>query len=145
METKRGRGRPRIEIDADNFKKLCGLQCTLSEIASFFSCSDDTIERWCQRELKLKFAEAFKMYSASGKISLRRWQFRMAENSVPMAIWLGKQYLGQREQQEVVAMTDETVKELHEYIRKREGNETFVGGADCTSQNGGVYKTDKTA
>lgn len=92
--------RPRIEIDEENFRKLCGLQCTLTEIASFFGCSEDTIERWCKRELKLSFADAFKKYSASGKISLRRWQFKMAEHNVSMAIFLGKNWLGQTDKVE---------------------------------------------
>ena len=88
-------GRPRIEIDEDTFKKLCGLQCTLAEIASFFNCSEDTIENWCKRTFKAGFSETFKKYSASGKISLRRWQFKMAEHNVSMAIFLGKNWLGQ--------------------------------------------------
>lgn len=117
--------RPRIEIDEDDFKKLCGLQCTLSEIASFFRCSEDTVERWCKRELKMSFAEAFKMHSASGKISLRRWQYKMAEHSVPMAIWLGKQWLGQAEKQEMSLSTnnDDTIKEMEKYFEsKQAGN-----------------------
>jgi hypothetical protein len=117
--------RPRIDIDEDNFKKLCSLQCTLPEIASFFRCSEDTVERWCKRELKMSFAEAFKMHSAGGKISLRRWQFKMAEHSVPMAIWLGKQYLGQTEKQEMSLSTssDDTIREMEKYFEsKQAGN-----------------------
>lgn len=87
----------RVEIDVDQFKKLCHLQCTLAEIAGFFDCSEDTIERWCKRELSESFADAFKKYSASGKASLRRTQFRLAEKSAAMAIFLGKQYLGQKD------------------------------------------------
>lgn len=111
-------GRPRIEIDEESFEGLCSLQCTLSEIASFFKCSEDTIERWCKRELKMSFAEAFKRYSADGKISLRRWQYRMAEKSVAMAIWLGKQWLGQKDVVDVAVSddTDETVKEMEKYF-----------------------------
>ena len=41
--------RPRIKIDQASFEKLCSLQCTLAEIAVFFGCSEDTIERWCKR------------------------------------------------------------------------------------------------
>lgn len=110
--------RPRIDINIESFKSLCSLQCTLSEIASFFRCSEDTVERWCKRELKMSFAEAFKMHSAGGKISLRRWQFKMAEHSVPMAIWLGKQYLGQRDSQEIVLdkSDDETIKRMEKYF-----------------------------
>lgn len=90
-------GRPRIEIDSNQFENLCNLQCTLSEIAGWFKCSEDTIERWCKREYGETFAETFKIYSASGKMSLRRAQFRLAEKSAAMAIFLGKQYLGQRD------------------------------------------------
>lgn len=90
-------GRPRVEISLAEFKKLCGLQCTLEEIAGFFDCSGDTIERWCKRELGISFADAFKKFSAGGRISLRRNQFRLAEKSASMAIFLGKNYLGQRD------------------------------------------------
>ena len=88
-------GRPKKEIDKNTFEKLCGLLCTLDEIAGFFNCSPDTIERWCKREYKANFAEVFKKHSAAGKISLRRYQFKLAEKSAAMAIFLGKNYLGQ--------------------------------------------------
>ena len=35
--------------------------------------------------------------SAGGLTSLRRIQFSMAHTNVAMAIWLGKQYLGQKD------------------------------------------------
>jgi AraC-like DNA-binding protein len=118
--------RPRIEIDHDAFRKLCALQCTLAEIASFFCCSEDTIERWCKRELHMPYAEAFKRYSADGKISLRRWQYRMAEKSVTMAIWLGKQWLGQKDVVDVAVSddTDETVKEMEKYFASKKARNT---------------------
>lgn len=88
-------GRPRKEIDNKIFENLCGLQCTLEEIAGVFDCSPDTIERWCKREYKETFAETYKKHSAKGKMSLRRTQFKLAEKSAAMAIFLGKNYLGQ--------------------------------------------------
>lgn len=109
--------RPRIEIDAETFKKLCGLQCTLSEIASFFNCNESTIERWCVRELKMGFAEAFKKHSASGKISLRRWQFKMAEHNVSMAIFLGKNWLGQSDKIEQTITEVEDLTGLAEMLK----------------------------
>ena len=90
-------GRPRINIDKDQFEKLCGIQCTLEEIAGFFNCSEDTIQRWCEREYKANFAVIFKIHSMQGKISLRRAQFKLAQKNTSMAIWLGKQYLGQKD------------------------------------------------
>lgn len=91
------RGRPRKEIDEELFKKLCGIQCTLTEIAGVFDCSDDTIENWCKRTYGKIFSEVYKTASANGKISLRRTQFALAAKSPAMAIFLGKQYLGQRD------------------------------------------------
>ena len=90
-----GAGRKRIEIDERIFKKLCGIFCTKEEIAGVFDCSEDTIERWCKRTYGLKFAEVYKRESAKGKTSLRRNQFKLAEKSAAMAIFLGKNYLGQ--------------------------------------------------
>lgn len=88
-------GRLQIEIDRKSFENLCGMMCTLNEIAGFFNCSPDTVERWCKREYRVNFADVFKKLSAKGKISLRRNQFKLSEKSAAMAIFLGKQYLNQ--------------------------------------------------
>ena len=90
-------GRPQKQIDRDQFEKLCGMLCTQEEIAGFFNCSPDTIERWCKREYNETFAVIYKKHSAKGKISLRRMQFKLAEKSASMAIFLGKNYLGQKD------------------------------------------------
>lgn len=90
-------GRPTKEINAEQFEKLCYIQCTLGEIASFFDCSEDTIQNWCKKEYKDTFSAVYKKKSEGGKVSLRRMQFKLAEHNVSMAIWLGKQYLGQRD------------------------------------------------
>lgn len=125
--------RPRIEIDAKQFEKLCGLQCPLWEIASWFQCSEDTIERWCKRTYKLSFAEAYKIHSASGKISLRRFQFKQAEKSTSMAIWLGKQWLDQKDQVEVAAnINPDTIKEIEDIVFDEVG-ETDQGDGPTTS------------
>ena len=47
------------------------------------------------------FSGVYKKKSMVGKISLRRNQFKIAENNASMAIFLGKQYLGQRDNIEV--------------------------------------------
>lgn len=90
-------GRPRIEINKEEFEKLCALLCSEEEIASWFNVSVDTLCRWCKREYNLTFAEIYKTKSEKGKIALRRYQFKLAEKYPAMAIFLGKQYLGQRD------------------------------------------------
>ena len=103
MATNKG-GRPKKEINKSTFEGLCEIQCTLDEIAGVFRCSPDTIERWCKRTYDEGFADTYKKYSAEGKSSLRRKQIKLAEKSAAMAIWLGKQYLGQRDRDIADAM-----------------------------------------
>ena len=125
--------RPRKEIDSEQFEKLCALQCTLKEIAGWFGCSEDTIENWCKRTYTdengepIGFSDTYKKYSADGKISLRRFQFKQAEKNASMAIWLGKQWLGQRDNVDVGMTIDDKAKEveaLDAYFKHRNENGT---------------------
>ena len=99
--------RPHKQIDQKSFESLCGLQCTKEEICSFFELTDKTLENWCKRTYKKGFSDVFKEKRGKGKISLRRAQFRLAEKNANMAIWLGKQYLDQKD--EVKMSSDEKV------------------------------------
>lgn len=93
-------GRPRKEIDIEQFEKLCGLQCTLHEIASWFDIHTDTLELRVKEHYGQGFSEIFKQKRGKGKIALRRYQMQAAERGNPsMLIWLGKQYLGQKDKQ----------------------------------------------
>ena len=89
--------RPRKEIDQKQFENLCGLQCTLEEICGWFDVTDKPLDSWCKRTYNASFSEVFKQKRGNGKISLRRMQWRLAEKNATMAIWLGKQYLDQRD------------------------------------------------
>lgn len=80
-------GRPQIKIDEKQVLALASMHCTMKEIAAVVGCSVDTLER--------RFADVIEKGRESGKASLRRTQYRLAENNAAMAIWLGKQWLGQ--------------------------------------------------
>ena len=97
-------GRPRIDIDKKTFVDLVGLGCLQDEICWFFRSEDgkpiseDTLTRWCKREFGLTFAEfRNKNGLMAMKIKLRRNQLKLSEHNASMAIWLGKQLLGQVE------------------------------------------------
>ena len=90
-------GRPRKDIDWTQFEKLCSFQCTQVEIASFFNMHIDTLRIHVKQNYSEDYTDVYKKYSESGKCSLRRIQFRLAHKSASMAIWLGKQWLGQRD------------------------------------------------
>lgn len=84
------RGRPKLEINEVDVEKLATMCCTMNEMASFFSCSVDTLER--------NYAEVIKKGRDKGKISLRREQYLQAmKGNITMLIWLGKQLLDQRD------------------------------------------------
>lgn len=94
-------GRPRKEINQREFEKLCGLHATKDEIAAFFDMDEKTLERRIQEIYGETFSVVFKKKRGMGKISLRRKQWLMAEKSAAMAIFLGKNLLGQKDQQDI--------------------------------------------
>lgn len=98
--------RPRKVIDQQQFENLCALQCTEEEICGWFDVCTETLNSWCKRTYKSSFSEVFRQKRGKGKISLRRHQWRLAESSASMAIFLGKQYLGQRDQIEAAVAVD---------------------------------------
>ena len=91
--------RPRKEIDKREFEKLCGYQSTQQEICWWFGVTDKTLNAWCKRTYHMSFSEVFAQKRGLGLISLRRMQFQLAKKSAAMAIFLGKQHLGQQDVQ----------------------------------------------
>lgn len=124
-------GRPQIEIDKEHFENYCGLMATLDEIAGYFNCSADTIERWCKRTYGMTFADTFKKYSSKGKVSLRAYQFALARKNASMAIWLGKNYLGQTDNFEtkIEFESDGFIEAL-----KGQVQDTFKGAGDVVEE-----------
>ena len=120
-------GRPKVEIDRKQFENLCSIQCTLEEIAGWFRCSDSTIKRWVKTTYGETFDLVYKKYSKDGKISLRRYQFQLAKKSATMAIWLGKQHLGQRdyEDAELGALKKEKIRTDIEASKRLQGTAEY--------------------
>ncbi len=88
-------GRKAIRIDLEQVEKLCNLQCTDEELASFFGVSVRTIER---RKNQPAFAEVLARGKAKGKLSLRRSLWGLAAKGNPAAnIFLAKNLLGYRD------------------------------------------------
>lgn len=83
------------------FENMCRIQCTSEEIAGIFEVSLSTLKRFVKDVYNQPFEKVYKIYASGGRASLRRYQFAQAEKNPIMAIWLGKQYLGQRDNAEV--------------------------------------------
>jgi len=82
-------GRPKTQIDLDQAFKLGTMHCTLEECSAWLGVPLATLST------HKEFSELYKKGKEQGKMSLRRYQWNLAKTNVAMAIWLGKQYLGQ--------------------------------------------------
>lgn len=119
-------GRPKIELTEAQWKQLstlCGIQCTTEEISAVLDISIDTLERRIREKHGISFGNYINQHAAGGRASLRRYQFALAQKNAGMAIWLGKQYLGQREPAEDDGMEIEDADAIYEAA--------IGGGADA--------------
>lgn len=97
-------------ITTKQFEKLCKIQCTKEEICAVLDVCEDTLNSWCNETYGNNFSVVFREKRQLGKESLRRKQWKLADSNATMAIWLGKQYLGQKEQFEQVMTIKEKTK-----------------------------------
>lgn len=91
------RGSPRNilnEAGKELIRDLAQYQCTDEEIAS---CLGVTVETLQNPYNKATFLECKQKGKEQGRASLRRIQFELAKKNSAMAIWLGKNFLGQRD------------------------------------------------
>lgn len=91
-------GRPKKEIKQEQFEAMCQIQATQDEIALVLGVTTRTLNTWCKNTYGKTFFDVFREKREMGKISLRRKQWKLADKSAAMAIFLGKQYLGQRDE-----------------------------------------------
>lgn len=103
-----------VNINQKQFETLCAIQCTREEIMAVFDVSKDTLLRWCKETYGTDFETIFAEKKQHGKASLRRSQYELAKTNPTMAIWLGKQYLGQKDhtEQEIVVKEKTKAEEL---------------------------------
>ena len=113
---KRKVGRPKKPLDYIAIEKLAGMMCTQEEIASYFDCDVRTLQR------DKEFCRVYKKGLDQGRMSLRRKQYNMSETNVTMAIWLGKQYLGQTDKVEssnINIGTETALDRIEQIVKKR--------------------------
>lgn len=101
-----GGGRPIkliSEMGEALIETLAGFMCTDEEIAASMSDKNEriSVDTLTNENNGATFAECKEKGQAKGKASLRRNQFVLAETNASMAIFLGKNWLGQTDKQEV--------------------------------------------
>lgn len=106
---KRKPGRPKIIINWDVVASYLRAQCDTVGIAGILGISPDTLYTRCKKDNKIDYTVFSAQKKSEGKDMLRAKQFTTAmgdtKNEVPpnvtMQIWLGKQYLGQKDKHEI--------------------------------------------
>lgn len=94
-----------IDFDLDEVQRLAEIQCTHAELASFFDCSEGTIDYRMKNDEDFKAAYA--KGSAGGKASLRRVMWHSAiKGNVVLMIFLAKNFLGLMEPRDKVLLND---------------------------------------
>ena len=94
-------GRPESIIDEKQFVAMCQIQCTMAEICGILDVDEKTLTKWCKATFNMSFSQIYRQKKQGGKVSLRRMQWKNAEGgNVTMQIFLGKNYLGQRDKPE---------------------------------------------
>jgi len=95
-------GRPLTEIDWEKVDNMCGIRSTGEEIAGVLGIGYSTLVRAIRREFDMTFDEYYTLKSQNGKASIRKKQYTVAMNGNPyMLKWLGVNWLGQSDKQEV--------------------------------------------
>ncbi len=110
-------GRPRVLVpDAETLEKLNVIASRLHtqpEAAALLGVSLSTFEGFLRHHAEAR--DIWEGGQLTGRAAVRRMQFASAQKgSVPMQIWLGKQYIGQKDKSEVESRHEigESVKEL---------------------------------
>lgn len=83
------------KIRVKEIERLGRLKCTQTEAARALNISSKQFKEILQSDRRAR--DAWEGGQMNGNISLRRKQMRLASTSAPMAIFLGKQFLGQKD------------------------------------------------
>jgi hypothetical protein len=105
-------GRPPTPIDWDLFEDMCDLQCTQQEIANVFHCNRETLRLKAQQKYGMEYQAVYDHFATGGKVSLRRSQFKLARKNAGMAIFLGKNYLGQKDNDTTITIAPELTEQF---------------------------------
>jgi hypothetical protein len=104
----KGASKPLTDKDFQKLLNMVRIQCTMEECCSVLEMSDTTLNRRLKEMDYNNFEDLYKRHSDEGRMSLRRMQWQNAEKgNSTMLVWLGKQYLNQKDKSEVQSTVEQ--------------------------------------
>jgi len=94
----RPRGSTKLQPEDETLRMICVLssqQNTMQEAAAVLGVCEKTFSVFLQAHEAAD--DAWELGKAAGRASLRRNQWKLSKHNATMAIWLGKQHLGQKD------------------------------------------------
>lgn len=108
-------GRPFAEFDMGVVERAASIGCTNNEMAALLGVAHSTFYERLKQDPELQ--EVIDRGRETGKASLRRTQWAVAESGNPtMLIWLGKQWLDQKDKLENSGSIDTGMRVIVELV-----------------------------
>lgn len=99
--------RPKANIDWSKVNKYLQAQCESVGIAGLLGISVDTLYNRCKTDNNMDYSVFVAQKKSEGKELLRAKQYQIAmEGDKTMLIWLGKQYLEQKDRPDITSAGD---------------------------------------
>ena len=113
-----------IKIDWNKAYDLARAQCTQDEISGYFGMTRSQLHKRFKDEIGGEFDTLWEVKKESGKAELRSKQFEEAlKGNNTLLIWVGKQILGQKDEQRVfnsVSLHQQLVDEIEKEKKKEQ-------------------------
>lgn len=134
---------PEKVIDINQVIYWAKLQCTQEEVAGCFQIDTKTLNARLEETIGMTYSMLREKVQGEGKASLRRMQFRQAEKNSSMAIWLGKQWLGQKDKDDSnIAPHDKALAFADAYIKAEAENQELKKRLELLEKKLGVTEPE---
>ncbi len=127
---KKPTGRPQKQIDWNLFEDLCKIQSPQHEIAHMLHINRETLRLRAQEHYGEDYQAIYERFSAGGKAGLRRTQLKLAQRNAGMAIFLGKQWLGQKDNEQIIQLSPEATSHFDSLMTQLRQNQGKNPGFD---------------
>ena len=94
-EKKNKGGRPLKIIDEEKFARAISTLKHKTDISRVVGVDEETLHKWCLKNKNMSFSQYLEQKKAEKKLRIAEYQENLAKTNPTVAIWLGKQELGQ--------------------------------------------------